>query len=48
MSHFIEVAFGPAMKLFEDAEKDGIRWRIGDFTTSKWLQKNNVNFDDIV
>lgn len=48
MSHFIEVAFGPAMKLFEDAEENGIRWRIGDFTTSKWLQKNNINFDEIV
>jgi len=48
MSHFIEVVFGTAMELFKDAERDGLRWRIGDFTTSKWLQKNNINLDDIV
>jgi len=48
MSQFIEIAFENALKSFEEAEASGSRWRLGDFTTSKWLQKNNINFDDIV
>lgn len=48
MSQFIETAFETAMKFFEEAEINGVRWRIGDFATSKWLQKNNINFDEIV
>ncbi len=48
MSGFIEITFELALKSFEAAEKEGNRWRMGDFLTSKWLQKNNINLDDIV
>lgn len=48
MSQFIKIEFESALKSFEEAEQNGNRWRLGDFATSKWLQKNNVNLDDIV
>jgi hypothetical protein len=48
MSQFIEIVFETAMKYFEEAELNGSRWRLGDFSTSKWLQKNNINLDDII
>jgi hypothetical protein len=48
MSHFIEINFEAALKLFEAAEENGSRWRLGDFLTSKWLQKKNLNLDEIV
>jgi len=48
MSQFFEIAFEDALKFFEEAEVNGSRWRIGDFLTSKWLQRNNINFDDVV
>jgi hypothetical protein len=48
MSQFIEINFDTAQKFFEEAEQNGSRWRLGDFLTSKWLQRNNVNLDNIV
>ncbi len=48
MSQFNEIAFEQAMLLFEEAESNGSRWRLGDFLTSKWIQKNNINFDSLV
>ncbi len=48
MSQFIKITFEEAIKSFEEAEQNGSRWRLGDFLTSKWLQKNNINLDDIV
>lgn len=48
MSQFIKIAFEEALKSFEVAEQNGSRWRLGDFSTSKWLQKNSINLDDIV
>ncbi len=48
MSHFIEISFEAALKLFEEAEENGSRWRLGDFLTSKWLQTKNLNLDEIV
>jgi hypothetical protein len=48
MAHFTEIDFKEAMIIFEEAEVNGSRWRIGDFLTSKWLQKKNINLDEIV
>jgi hypothetical protein len=48
MTQFVEITFEDALKFFEEAEVNGSRWRIGDFLTSKWLQRNNINFDDVV
>jgi len=48
MSQFVEIAFEEALESFKEAEDSGNRWRIGDFMTSKWLQKNHINLDDVV
>lgn len=48
MSQFIEIDFGSALSNFEEAEANGSRWRLGDLDTSQWLQKNNVNLDNII
>ena len=48
MAHFTEIDFKEALKIFEEAEVNGSRWRMGDFLTSKWLQKKNINLDEIV
>jgi len=48
MSQFTKIAFEEAIKSFKEAEENGNRWRLGDFSTSKWLQKNNLHLDDIV
>ena len=48
MAHFTEIDFKEAMEIFEEAEVNGSRWRMGDFLTSKWLQKKNINLDEIV
>jgi hypothetical protein len=48
MSQFIEIIFEEAILAFREAEASGNRWRIGDFPTSKWLQKNHVNLDDVL
>ncbi len=48
MSQFIKIVFEDALKSFEEAEENGRRWRLGDFSTSQWLQKNNLKLDDIV
>ena len=48
MGQFTEINFDIAIQAFELAEQDGNRWRVGDFTTAQWLQKNSINLDDIV
>ena len=48
MRQFIQVDFDNALQAFELAERDGFRWRIGDFPTAQWLQKNSIHLDDIV
>lgn len=48
MSHFVKIDFEAAIKAFDYAETNGHRWRLGEFPTSKWLQKNNLNLDEII
>ena len=48
MRELIEINFDTAIQAFELAEQDGNRWRVGDFSTAQWLQKNTINLDDIV
>ena len=48
MRQFIEINFEAALNIFNDAESNGSRWRVGDFTTAQWLQKNAIHLDDIV
>ena len=48
MRQFIEINFDDALEMFNEAESNGNRWRVGDFTTAQWLQKNTIHLDDIV
>ena len=48
MRQFIEIEFDVALNIFINAENDGSRWRVGDFSTAQWLQKNTIHLDDIV
>jgi len=48
MRQFIEINFDTALQIFDHAESNGSRWRVGDFTTAQWLQKNTIHLDDIV
>jgi len=48
MRHFIEFNFDDALNIFNTSETNGSRWRIGDFSTAQWLQKNGIHLDDIV
>lgn len=48
MRQFVEINFDEALRKFQDAEINGLRWRVGDFSTAQWLQKNTIHLDDIV
>lgn len=48
MRQFIEINFDKALQIFDQAESNGSRWRVGDFSTAQWLQKNSIHLDDIV
>ena len=48
MRQFIEINFEAALNIFNEADSNGSRWRVGDFTTAQWLQKNTIHLDDIV
>jgi hypothetical protein len=48
MRQFTEINFDTALQAFELAEQVGTRWRVGDFSTAQWLQKNTIHLDDIV
>ena len=48
MFQFKQIEYLRSLQLFEKAESTGLRMRIGDFDTSKWLQRENIKFDDIV
>ncbi len=48
MSQFIKIPFEEAMVSFQEAENNDSRWRLGDFSTSKWLQNKNINLDDVI
>lgn len=36
------------MLLFDKAERFGQRLKIGEFDTSKWLQRENIKLDEVV
>ena len=48
MRQFIEFNFDDALNIFNVAEINGSRWRVGDFSTAQWLQKNGIHLDDMV
>jgi len=48
MRQFIEFNFDDALNIFNTADINGSRWRVGDFSTAQWLQKNGIHLDDMV
>ncbi len=46
-SSFIRIDYHSSLLIFKEAESAGYRLRIGEFHTSKWLQKENINLDVI-
>ena len=48
MIQFQPIDYLWAVQLFDQAEELGLRLKMGEFETSKWLQRENIKFDDIV
>ena len=47
MVNFKQISYSKSLEIFRRADTSGIRLRLGDFGTSKWLQKENINLDEI-
>ena len=47
MVNFKQINYQRSLEIFKRADAAGLRLKVGDFSTSKWLQKENVNPDDI-
>ena len=48
MFQFKPIEYLRALQFFDQAEELGIRLRMGEFETSKWLQRENIKLDEIV
>ena len=48
MHRLKKIDYLSGMKIFSEAEQIGSRMRLGDFTTSQWLQQNNINLDQVI
>ncbi|MDX9883379.1 MAG: hypothetical protein RBS73_15060 [Prolixibacteraceae bacterium] len=48
MFKFKQIEYIRSLHVFENAEKSGLRMKMGEFNTSQWLQHENIKFDDIV
>ncbi len=48
MFNFKQIEYIHSLHLFENAELLGLRMKIGEFDTSKWLQRENINLDNVV
>ncbi|WP_339738309.1 hypothetical protein [uncultured Sunxiuqinia sp.] len=47
MVNFKQINYHKSLELFEHADLAGKRLRLGEFSTSIWLQKENINLDEI-
>lgn len=47
MDHFRNIDYTSTLEIFQTAEVAGRRLRLGEVNTSRWLQKENINLDDI-
>ena len=47
MVNFKQISYHKSQDIFRTAELSGTRLRVGDFTTSQWLQKENINLDEV-
>ncbi|WP_372775504.1 hypothetical protein [Mangrovibacterium sp.] len=47
MEQFRHIDYASSLETFRKAEGLGRRLKLGEFRTSKWLQKENIKLDDI-
>jgi len=47
MVNFKQINYHKSLDMFKRADSLGLRMKLGDFNTSKWLQKENINLDEI-
>ncbi len=47
MDNFKKISYLESLKIFRQADQLGRRLRLGDLKTSKWLQRQNINLDNI-
>ncbi len=47
MDNFRKISYLESLRIFRLADQAGRRLRIGDLDTSKWLQRENINLDNI-
>ncbi len=47
MDNFKKISYLESTRIFRQADQLGRRLRLGDLNTSKWLQRENINLDDI-
>lgn len=47
MDHFRHIDYSSTLEIFRTAESAGRRLKLGEINTSRWLQKENINLDDI-
>ena len=46
-SSFVSIDYHSSLIIFKEAESAGNRLKMGEFQTSTWLQKENINLDVI-
>lgn len=47
MVNFKEINYQESLERLKEADALGIRLRLGEFSTSQWLQKENINLDEV-
>ena len=47
MVNFKQINYDKSLEAFRYADSSGKRLKLGDFSTSQWLQKENINLDEI-
>lgn len=47
MENYKKISYLESLRIFKQADQLDRRLRIGDLKTSKWLQRENINLDNI-
>ncbi|MGQ8337970.1 hypothetical protein ACUNWD_15575 [Sunxiuqinia sp. A32] len=47
MDNFKKISYLESLRMFQQADSNGRRLKLGDLKTSKWLQRENINLDNI-
>ena len=47
MDNFKKISYLESLRIFRKADQLGRRLKLGDLETSKWLQRENINLDNI-